>query len=266
MPTLRGLRRRGYTPSAIRDFCARIGVAKANSIVDIAMLEHSLRDELNKTAPRVMAVLRPLRVVIENYPEGQTEWLEAINNPEDPSAGTRPVPFSRELYIEQDDFMENPPPKFYRLSPGREVRLRYGYFIRCNEVVKNAQGQVVALRCTYDPETRGGSAPDGRKAKATIHWVSAAHALPIEARLYDHLFTRPDPDEAEDFLSVLNPHSLEVVNAFIEPSVAGSPVGKHYQFERLGYFVVDPDSTPERLVFNRSVTLKDEWAKIAKQG
>jgi len=266
MPTLRGLRRRGYTPSAIRDFCARIGVAKANSIVDIAMLEHSLRDELNKTAPRVMAVLRPLRVVIENYPEGQTEWLEAINNPEDPSAGTRLVPFSRELYIEQDDFMENPPPKFYRLSPGREVRLRYGYFIRCNEVVKNAQGQVVALRCTYDPETRGGSAPDGRKAKATIHWVSAAHALPIEARLYDHLFTRPDPDEAEDFLSVLNPHSLEVVNAFIEPSVAGSPVGKHYQFERLGYFVVDPDSTPERLVFNRSVTLKDEWAKIAKQG
>ena len=265
MPTLRGLRRRGYTPSAIRDFCARIGVAKANSIVDIAMLEHSLRDELNKTAPRVMAVLRPLRVIIENYPEGQTEWLAAINNPEDPSAGTRLVPFSRELYIEQDDFMENPAPKFYRLSPGREVRLRYGYFIRCNEVVKDAQGQVVALRCTYDPETRGGSAPDGRKVKATIHWVSAAHALPIEARLYDHLFTRPDPDDAEDFLSVLNPHSLEVVNAFIEPSVAGSPAGKHYQFERLGYFVVDPDSTSERLVFNRSVTLKDEWAKVAKQ-
>jgi glutaminyl-tRNA synthetase len=265
MPTLRGLRRRGYTPSAIRDFCARIGVAKANSIVDIAMLEHSLRDELNKTAPRVMAVLRPLHVIIENYPESQTEWLEAINNPEDPSAGTRLVPFSRELYIEQDDFMENPAPKFYRLSPGREVRLRYSYFIRCNEVVKDAQGQVVALRCTYDPETRGGSAPDGRKVKATIHWVSAAHALPIEARLYDHLFTRPDPDEAEDFLSVLNPHSLEVVNAFIEPSVAGSPAGKHYQFERLGYFVVDPDSTSERLVFNRSVTLKDEWAKVAKQ-
>jgi glutaminyl-tRNA synthetase len=266
MPTLRGLRRRGYTPSAIRDFCARIGVAKANSIVDIAMLEHSLRDELNKTAPRVMAVLRPLHVIIENYPESQTEWLEAINNPEDPSAGTRLVPFSRELYIEQDDFMENPAPKFYRLSPGREVRLRYGYFIRCNEVVKDAQGQVVALRCTYDPETRGGSAPDGRKVKATIHWVSAAHALPIEVRLYDHLFTRPDPDDAEDFLSVLNPHSLEVVNAFIEPSVAGSPTGKHYQFERLGYFVVDPDSTSERLVFNRSVTLKDEWVKIAKQG
>jgi glutaminyl-tRNA synthetase len=265
MPTLRGLRRRGYTPSAIRDFCARIGVAKANSIVDIAMLEHSLRDELNKTAPRVMAVLRPLHVIIENYPESQTEWLEAINNPEDPSAGTRLVPFSRELYIEQDDFIENPAPKFYRLSPGREVRLRYGYFIRCNEVVKDAQGQVVALRCTYDPETRGGSAPDGRKVKATIHWVSTAHALPIEVRLYDHLFTRPDPDDAEDFLSVLNPHSLEVVNAFIEPSVAGSPAGKHYQFERLGYFVVDPDSTSERLVFNRSVTLKDEWAKVAKQ-
>jgi glutaminyl-tRNA synthetase len=265
MPTLRGLRRRGYTPSAIRDFCARIGVAKADSIVDVAMLEHSLRDELNKTAPRVMAVLRPLRVIIENYPEGQTEWLEAINNPEDPSAGARLVPFSRELYIEQDDFMENPPPKFYRLAPGREVRLRYGYFIRCDELVKDAQGQVVALRCTYDPETRGGSAPDGRKVKATIHWVSATYALPIEARLYDHLFTRPDPDEAEDFLSVLNPHSLETVNAFVEPSVADSPVGKHYQFERLGYFVVDPDSTPTRLVFNRSVTLKDEWAKQMRQ-
>jgi len=264
MPTLRGLRRRGYTPSAIRDFCARIGVAKANSIVDIAMLEHSLRDELNKTAPRVMAVLRPLHVIIENYPESQTEWLEAINNPEDPSAGTRLVPFSRELYIEQDDFMENPPPKFYRLAPGREVRLRYGYFIRCDELVKDAQGQVVALRCTYDPATRGGSAPDGRKVKATIHWMSTAHALPIEARLYEHLFTRPDPDEAEDFLSVLNPHSLETVNAFVEPSVADSPVGKHYQFERLGYFVVDPDSTPTRLVFNRAVTLKDEWARITK--
>jgi glutaminyl-tRNA synthetase len=264
MPTLRGLRRRGYTPSAIRNFCARIGVAKADSIVDVAMLEHSLRDELNKTAPRVMAVLRPLRVIIENYPEGQTEWLEAINNPEDPSAGARLVPFSRELYIEQDDFMENPPPKFYRLAPGREVRLRYGYFIRCDELVKDAQGQVVALRCTYDPATRGGSAPDGRKVKATIHWMSTAHALPIEARLYEHLFTRPDPDEAEDFLSVLNPHSLETVNAFVEPSVADSPVGKHYQFERLGYFVVDPDSTPTRLVFNRAVTLKDEWARITK--
>ncbi len=269
MPTLRGLRRRGYTPSAIRDFCARIGVAKANSVVDIAMLEHSLRSELNKTAHRVMAVLRPLRVVIENYPAEQTEMLTAINNPEDPSAGERHVPFSRVLYIEQDDFMENPPPKFYRLAPGREVRLRYGYFIKCEGVVKDAAGNVVELRCTYDPTTRGGSAPDGRKVKATIHWVSAAHALPIEARLYDHLFTRPDPDdveEGESFLSYLNPKSLEVVQGFAEPSVAGSPVGKHYQFERLGYFVVDPDSTPERLVFNRAVGLKDAWAKAAGQG
>ncbi|PJF48341.1 MAG: glutamine--tRNA ligase/YqeY domain fusion protein [Chloroflexi bacterium] len=271
MPTLRGLRRRGYTPSAIRDFCARIGVAKADSVVDIAMLEHSLRDELNKTALRVMAVLRPLRVVIENYPAEQTEMLEAINNPEDPSAGTRQVPFGRVLYIEQDDFMENPPPKFYRLAPGREVRLRYGYFIKCEGVVKDAAGNVVELRCTYDPATRGGNAPDGRKVKATIHWVSAAHALPIEARLYDHLFTRPDPDninaeEGENFLSYLNPKSLEVVQGFAEPSVAGSPVGKHYQFERLGYFVVDPDSTPERPVFNRAVGLKDSWAKVAGQG
>ncbi|MCS7087985.1 MAG: glutamine--tRNA ligase/YqeY domain fusion protein [Thermoflexales bacterium] len=268
MPTLRGLRRRGYTPSAIRDFCARIGISKADSLVDIALLEHCLREELNKIAPRVMAVLRPLRVVIENYPEGQVEWLEAINNPEDPSAGTRLVPFSRVLYIEQDDFMENPPPKFYRLAPGREVRLRYGYFVKCEEVVKDEQGNVVALRCTYDPATRGGSAPDGRKVKATIHWVSAAHALPIEARLYDHLFTRAnmeDLEEGESFLDYINPNSLEVVQGYAEPSVAGSPVGKHYQFERLGYFVVDPDSTPERLVFNRAVTLKDEWAKIKQQ-
>ncbi|MFC1466048.1 MAG: glutamine--tRNA ligase/YqeY domain fusion protein [Candidatus Brachytrichaceae bacterium NZ_4S206] len=266
MPTLRGLRRRGYTPSAIRDFCARIGVAKADSVVDIAMLEHSLRDELNKTAPRVMAVLRPLRVVIENYPAEQTEMLEAINNPEDPSAGVRHVPFSRVLYIEQDDFMEDPPPKFYRLALGREVRLRYGYFIKCVDVVKDAAGNVVELRCTYDPATRGGSALDGRKVKATIHWVSAAHALPIEARLYDHLFTRPDPDdveEGESFLDYLNPKSLEVVQGFAEPSVAGSPAGKHYQFERLGYFVVDPDTTPDRLVFNRAVGLKDAWAKVA---
>ncbi|GIV84673.1 MAG: glutamine--tRNA ligase [Candidatus Roseilinea sp.] len=271
MPTLRGLRRRGYTPSAIRDFCARIGVAKANSLVDIALLEHSLRDELNKTAHRVMAVLRPLRLVIENYPAEQTEMLAAVNNPEDPSAGERHVPFGRVLYIEQDDFMENPPPKFYRLAPGREVRLRYGYFIKCEGVVKDAAGNVVELRCTYDPATRGGNAPDGRKVKATIHWVSAAHALPIEARLYDHLFTRPDPDninaeEGESFLSYLNPKSLEVVQGFAEPSVAGSPVGKHYQFERLGYFVVDPDSTPERSVFNRAVGLKDSWAKVAGQG
>jgi len=269
MPTLRGLRRRGYTPSAIRDFCARIGVAKADSVVDIAMLEHSLRDELNKTAPRVMAVLRPLRVVLENYPAGQTEMLEAVNNPEDPAAGTRQVPFGRVLYIEQDDFMETPPAKFYRLAPGREVRLRYGYFIRCTDVVKDTAGNVVELRCTYDPDTRGGSAPDGRKVKATIHWVSAAHALPVEARLYDHLFTRPDPDdveEGESFLGALNPKSLEVVEGFAEPSVADSPIGKHYQFERLGYFVTDPDSTPARLVFNRAVTLKDAWARAAGQG
>ncbi|MCS6772488.1 MAG: glutamine--tRNA ligase/YqeY domain fusion protein [Anaerolineae bacterium] len=269
MPTLRGLRRRGYTPSAIRDFCARIGVAKADSMVDIAMLEHSLRDELNRTAPRVMAVLRPLRVVLENYPEDKVEHLEAINNPEDPSAGTRLVPFSRVLYIEQDDFMENPPPKFYRLAPGREVRLRYGYFIRCVDVVKDAQGNIVELRCTYDPQTRGGNAPDGRKVKATIHWVSAAHAIPIEARLYDHLFTRPDPDNTEEgqtFLDYLNPRSLEVVTGFAEPCLADSPVGKHYQFERLGYFVVDPDSRPGHLVFNRSVTLKDAWARANQNG
>jgi glutaminyl-tRNA synthetase len=269
MPTLRGLRRRGYTPSAIRDFCARIGVAKADSVVDIAMLEHSLRDELNKTAPRVMAVLRPLRVVLENYPAGQTEMLEAVNNPEDPAAGTRQVPFGRVLYIEQDDFMETPPAKFYRLAPGREVRLRYGYFIRCTDVVKDTAGNVVELRCTYDPDTRGGSAPDGRKVKATIHWVSAVHALPVEARLYDHLFTRPDPDdveEGESFLGALNPKSLEVVEGFAEPSVADSPIGKHYQFERLGYFVTDPDSTPARPVFNRAVTLKDAWARVSGQG
>ncbi len=269
MPTLRGLRRRGYTPTAIRDFCARIGVAKADSVVDIAMLEHSLRDELNKTAPRVMAVLRPLRVVIENYPEGATEELDAVNNPEDPGAGTRKVPFSRVLYIEQDDFMEAPPPKFYRLAPGREVRLRYAYFVKCIGVVRDEAGNLVELRCTYDPETRGGDAPDGRKVKATIHWVSATHALPIEARLYDHLFTRPNPDdvpEGESFLSYLNPRSLEVVQGFAEPGIIGAPVGKHYQFERLGYFVVDPDSTPERPVFNRSVSLKDAWAKVAAQG
>jgi glutaminyl-tRNA synthetase len=216
-----------------------------------------------------MAVLRPLRVVLENYPAGQTEMLEAVNNPEDPAAGTRQVTFGRVLYIEQDDFMEDPPPKFYRLAPGREVRLRYGYFIRCTDVVKDAAGRVVELRCTYDPDTRGGSAPDGRKVKATIHWVSAAHALPVEARLYDHLFTRPDPDdveEGENFLGALNPKSLEVVEGFAEPSIAGSPIGKHYQFERLGYFVTDPDSTPARPVFNRTVTLKDAWARVSGQG
>jgi len=270
MPTLAGLRRRGYTPEAIRDFCARIGINKVDSLVDVAVLEHCVREHLNKTAPRVMAVLRPLRVVIENYPEGHTEDLEAINNPEDPSAGTRRVPFSRVLYIERDDFMEEPPHKFYRLAPGREVRLRYAYFIKCQRVVKDpSTGQVVELRCTYDPATRGGNAPDGRKVKATIHWVSAPHAIPAEVRLYDHLFTIEDVNalpEGEDFKRHLNPHSLEVLSdCRLEPSLAGAAVGARYQFERLGYFCVDPDSAPGRPVFNRTVTLRDEWAKLQKQ-
>ncbi|MBI4718449.1 MAG: glutamine--tRNA ligase/YqeY domain fusion protein [Planctomycetes bacterium] len=365
MPTLSGLRRRGYTPEAIRNFCERIGVAKFNSTVDIALLEHCIREDLNQHAPRAMAVLRPLKVVIENYPEGQVEWLDAVNNPEEPAAGTRKVPFSRVLYLEQDDFREEPPPKYYRLSPGREVRLRYGYFITCTSVVKSAAGEVVELRCTYDPATRGGDAPDGRKVKATLHWVSAEHALSAEARLYDHLFSKPDPSEVaspgaggadqsrdregaggvshdatvdaacqrqgprpsdggeagyeratapgaggsgpshrfqpveggsgssqpadgavsrgtqasssvpsclrasepRDYKSNLNPHSLEVVSTcFVEPSLRGAAVGSRYQFERLGYFCVDPDSSPERLVFNRTVTLKDAWAKIEKKG
>jgi glutaminyl-tRNA synthetase len=268
MPTLSGLRRRGYTPEAIRTFCEVIGVAKSNSTADIALLEYCVRQDLNKRAPRVMAVLRPLKVVITNYPEGQVEELEAINNPEDPEAGTRTVPFSRVLYIEQDDFMENPPNKFYRLAPGREVRLRYSYFIKCVDVVKDDAGQVVELHCTYDPETRGGNAPDGRKVKATIHWVSADHALEAEARLYDHLFTRPDPnDESEglDFTAYINPNSLEVVRpCYVEPSLAGAEPGSRYQFERLAYFCVDPDSTDGKLVFNRTVTLRDDWAKIQK--
>ncbi len=270
MPTICGLRRRGYTPEAIRNFCQRIGVAKFNSTVDLALLEHCVREHLNRTAPRVMAVLRPLKVVIENFPEGEVEYLEAINNPEDPSAGTRQVPFSRELYIEQDDFREEPPPKYYRLAPGREVRLRYAYFVKCVDVVKDPQtGQVTELRCTYDPATRGGSAPDGRKVKATLHWVSAPHALPAEVRLYETLFTKPDPEDVEEgqtFLDNLNPHSLEVISqAFIEPSVKGAAPGTRYQFERLGYFCVDPDTTPEHLVFNRTVTLKDTWAKVQKK-
>ena len=270
MPTICGLRRRGYTPEAIRNFCQRIGVAKFNSTVDLALLEHCVREHLNRTAPRVMAVLRPLKVVIENFPEGEVEYLEAINNPEDPSAGTRQVPFSRELYIEQDDFREEPPPKYYRLAPGREVRLRYAYFVKCVDVVKDPQtGQVTELRCTYDPATRGGSAPDGRKVKATLHWVSAPHALPAEVRLYETLFTKPDPEDVEEgqtFLDNLNPHSLEVIpQAFIEPSVKGAAPGTRYQFERLGYFCVDPDTTPEHLVFNRTVTLKDTWAKVQKK-
>ncbi|MGB9688751.1 glutamine--tRNA ligase/YqeY domain fusion protein [Thermogutta sp.] len=270
MPTIRGLRRRGYTPEAIRDFCQRIGVSKYDGVVDIALLEHCIREDLNKRAPRVMAVLRPIKLVIDNYPDGQTEILEAVNNPEDPSMGTRQVPFSKVLYIEEDDFREVPPPKYYRLSPGREVRLRWGYFVKCTGVVKDPQtGRILEVHCTYDPSTKGGNAPDGRKVKATIHWVSAAHCIEAEVRLYDHLFTKPDPDdvpEGMDWRANINPNSLEVIpNAKIEPSVQGAPVGTRYQFERLGYFCVDPDSTPEKLVFNRTVTLKDEWAKIQKK-
>lgn len=267
MPTLSGLRRRGYTPEAIRSFCDQIGVSKVESMVDIALLEHHLREDLNRRAPRVMGVLRPLRVVIENYPEGQVEEFDAINNPEDPAAGTRKIPFSRVLYIERDDFLENPPSKFYRLAPGREVRLRYAYFIKCVGVVKDEKtGEIIELRCTYDPETRGGNAPDGRKVKATIHWLSAAHAVGAEVRLYDRLFTTEDPTdvpEGEDFLVNLNPNSMEVLTgAFVEPSLANAAPGYICQFERLGYFCVDPDSQPGRPVFNRSVPLRDEWAKI----
>ena len=269
MPTLAGLRRRGYTPEAIRDFCDRIGVAKNDAIIDIALLEHSLRDHLNKTAQRAMAVLRPLKVVITNYPEGKTEWLDAVNNPEDASAGARQVPFSRSLYIERDDFMENPPRRFYRLAPGREVRLRYGYFIRCEEVIRDADGNIAELRCSYDPQTRGGSSPDGRKVRATLHWVSAAHALDAELRLYDHLFTRWNPDEdadGADWLSFLNPESLVVVDdAKLEPSLKDAAPGSRYQFERQGYFCADTeDSTPDRLVFNRAATLRDSWARAQR--
>ena len=267
LPTLCGLRRRGYTPESIRDFCERIGVAKANSTVDFALLEHTIREDLNKKAPRVMAVLKPLKVVVENYPEGQTEELEAVNNPEDPSAGVRKVPFSRVLYIEQDDFREEPPPKYFRLGPGREVRLRYAYFIKCTGVIKDAKGNVVELRCTYDPATRGGNAPDGRQVKATIHWVSAAHALPAEVRLYDRLFTVEDPAGTEDFLTKLNPDSLAVLDScLVEPSLKDASSGAKYQFERLGYFCVDPDSKEEMLVFNKTVGLRDTWAKIEAKG
>jgi|SRR5690554_1343747 len=270
MPTLAGLRRRGYTPESIRNFCERIGVAKSNSTVDLALLEHCLREDLNKRAPRVMSVLRPLKVVIDNYPDGQVEELEAINNPEDPQAGTRKIPFSKVIYIEQDDFMEDPPKKFYRLSPGREVRLRYGYFIKCTDLVKDEKtGEILEVRCTYDPETRGGSAPDGRKVKATLHWVSAEQSLPAEVRLYDRLFIKENPNEVEEgktFLDYLNPDSLERLTACrVEPELATVQLGDNYQFERLGYFCVDPDSTPERPVFNRVVSLRDTWAKIAKQ-
>jgi glutaminyl-tRNA synthetase len=264
MPTIVGMRRRGYTPEAIRTFCDRIGVAKRENLVDVALLEHAVREDLNRRAPRVMGVLRPLRVVIENYPEARSEDFEIINNPEDATAGSRLVPFSRELYIERDDFMENPPKKFFRLAPGREVRLRGAYFVTCTGVEKNEAGEVIGLRCTYDPGTRGGDAPDGRKVKATLHWVSAAHALDAEVRLYDRLFKTETPGSDGDYREDLNPSSLDVLTRCkIEPSVAGVRAGTRYQFERLGYFCVDPDSTPDRLVFNRTVSLKDSWAKIA---
>ncbi len=272
MPTLSGLRRRGYTPGAIRKFCERIGVAKRDSTVDMALLEHTLREDLNRSAPRVMAVLRPLRVVIENYPEDRVEELDCVNNPEDPGMGTRKVPFSRVLYIEQEDFREDPPKKFYRLAPGREVRLRYAFFIKCVDVVKDEKtGEVIELRCTYDPETRGGDAPDGRKVKATLHWVSAAQAVEAEVRLYDHLFTKPDPTEDKDgpdFKSHLNPNSqVTLTSCRVEPSLQEASGGSRFQFERQGYFCVDSrDSKPGALVFNRTVTLRDTWAKIEKAG
>ena len=271
MPTLSGIRRRGYTPEAIRNFCAAIGVSKTTGTIELAMLEHFVREDLNKRALRAMAVLRPLRVVIDNYPEGQVEEVEAVNNPEDPSAGTRKVPFARVLYIEQDDFREDPPKQFFRLSPGREVRLRGGYFIKCTGVVKDDKtGEVVEIHCTYDPETRSGNAPDGRKVKGTIHWVSAQHAVEAEVRLYENLFTKEDPNdvpEGQEFTANLNPGSLEVLtSAKLEPSLAGATAGARYQFERLGYFCVDPDSKPGALVFNRTVPLRDTWAKIEKRG
>ena len=268
MPTLAGIRRRGYPPEALRSFCGAIGVSKTNGTIELGLLEHHVRENLNRTARRVMAVLRPLRVVIDNYPEGQVEQMEAVNNPEDESAGTRTVPFSKVLYIEQDDFREVPPPKYFRLSPGKEVRLRYGYFITCTGVAKDDKGEVVEIHCTYDPATRGGNAPDGRKVKSTIHWVSAEHAIDAEVRLYDNLFTKENPGETgegQDFTVNLNPNSLEIVQGKLEPSLATAAVGDRFQFERLGYFSVDPDSTPGKPVFNRTVGLKDAWAKIEKQ-
>ena len=271
LPTIRGLRRRGYTPESIRNFCERIGVARFNSTIEMAWLEDALREHLNRVANRVMGVLRPLKVVIENFPEGEVEQLEAINNPEDPAAGKRNVPFTREIYIEQDDFMEDPPKKFFRLGPGREVRLRYAYFLKCESVVKDDVGNVVELRCTYDPETKGGQAPDGRKVKGTIHWVSAEHAVSAPVRLYDHLFNRPDPDTADagkTWLDNINPASLETLkDAKLEPSLAEAQPGDHFQFERNGYFFADPvDSQPGAPVFHRTVTLRDTWAKIQQQG
>jgi glutaminyl-tRNA synthetase len=268
MPTISAIRRRGFPPKAVRDFAETIGVAKRDSVVEIGMLEHCVRTVLNREAPRRFGVLRPLKLVIENYPEGQTETVDAVNNPEDPEAGTRPVEFSRELYIEREDFLENPPKKFFRLAPGREVRLRYAYFVTCREVIKDEAGEVVELRCTYDPDTKGGDAADGRRPKATLHWLSAAHAMAAEVRLYDHLFTRPDPGAEGDFLADLDPSSLEVLDGcLVEGALVEAGVGETVQFERLGYFCKDPDATPERPVFNRTVTLRDTWAKIqAREG
>jgi glutaminyl-tRNA synthetase len=269
MPTLSGIRRRGFTPEAIRTFCATIGATRTNGTTDIEMLEHFQRDDLNRRASRAMAVLHPLKLVIDNYPAGQVEFVEVANNPEDATAGTRQVPFSGEIFIEQDDFREVPPPKYYRLSPGKEVRLRNAYFITARTVVKDPAGNITEVHCTYDPASRGGNSPDGRKVKSTMHWVSAAHAIPAEIRLYDKLFTRPDPgnlQEGESFLDILNPNSLEVLTgAKLEPSLAAANAGDHFQFERVGYFTVDPDSAPGNLVFNRTLPLKDSWAKIEKK-
>jgi len=267
MPTISGLRRRGYPAEGIRDFAALIGVAKSDSVVEVGQLEHVVRDVLNRKAIRRFAVLDPIKLVIENYPEGRVEEMDVVNNPEDPAAGTRKVPFSRELWIEREDFMEEPPAKFFRLAPGREVRLRSAYFVTCTGVVKDAAGEVVELRCTYDPATRGGDSPDGRRPKATLHWISADHAMPAEVRLYDHLFTRPDPGADGDLFADLSPDSDKVLTgAMVEPTLAGLRVGETVQFERLGYFCPDTDSTPEHPVFNRTLTLKDTWAKLQAQG
>jgi glutaminyl-tRNA synthetase len=267
MPTIAGMRRRGFPAEGLRDFVAGVGVAKADNVIEFGQLEHAVRNVLNRTAPRRFAVLDPLKVVIENYPEGQSEEMDVVNNPEDPSAGSRKVPFSRELWIEREDFMEEPPAKFFRLAPGREVRLRSAYFVTCREVVKDAAGEIVELRCTYDPATRGGDSPDGRRPKATLHWISAAHAMPAEVRLYDHLFTRPDPGADGDLFADLNPDSEKVLTGcMVEPSLADVPVGETVQFERLGYFSPDPDSAPGHAVFNRTLTLKDTWAKLQAQG
>jgi len=268
MPTIAGLRRRGYTPDSIKNFAKLVGVAKKDSMVDIALLEHCIREDLNKNANRVMCVLNPLKVVILNYPDDKVEYIEGINNPEDSSAGTRSIPFSKVLYIERDDFMENPPKKFFRLSPGAEVRLRYTYFIKCVDIIKDSGGNITEIHCTYDPDTKDGYAPDGRKVKGTIHWVSAQQAIPAEIRLYDRLFSKENPSEVEegkDFTDYINPDSLKVVNGFIEPYAKGARPYTNFQFERLGYFTVDPDSNDDKLIFNRTVTLKDTWAKIAQK-